>query len=60
MQDSGLSLERSAAAGEEQRELSCQSCMQQAIQYQININKSIYSSYFCNSNMLIVKTVHLL
>lgn len=34
-QDAGLSLERSAAAGEGQRELSCQSCMQQAVQYHI-------------------------
>ena len=34
MQDAaGISLERSAAAGEGQRELSCQSCMQQALQY---------------------------
>lgn len=34
-EDAGISLERSAAAGEGQRELSCQSCMQQAVQYHI-------------------------
>lgn len=35
MQDAGISLERSAAAGEGQRGLSCHSCMQQAVQYHI-------------------------
>lgn len=39
MQDAGISLERSAAVGEGQRELSCHSCMQQAVQLHITLTK---------------------
>lgn len=43
MQDAGISLERSAAAGEGQRGLSCQSCMQQAVQYITSTNPTSHS-----------------
>lgn len=39
MHYSGLSLERSAAGGEEQRVLVWQSCMQQPIQEQVNFKQ---------------------
>ncbi len=60
MQVAGLSLERSAAAGEGQMELSCQSCMQQAVQYHITstipTSHSFYSKYW-NVKTLLCKVI---
>lgn len=50
MQDAGISLERSAAAGEGQRELSCQSCMQQAVQYHITSTNPASHSFLSTRN----------
>lgn len=50
MQDAGISLERSAAAGEGQRELSCQSCMQQAVQYHITSTNPTSHSFSSTRN----------
>lgn len=55
MQDAGISLERSAAVGEGQMELSCQSCMQQAVQYHITstIPTSINNPHFSQQGIRI-------
>lgn len=51
MQDAGISLERSAAAGEGQWELSCQSCMQQAVQYHITSTTPVLT-HVCRTAIL--------
>lgn len=50
MQDAGISLERSAAAGEGQRELSCQSCMQQAVQCHITLTSPTSHTFLTTRN----------
>lgn len=44
MQDAGISLEKSAAAGEGQRGFSCHSCMQQAVQIGHYFNRPLFLS----------------
>lgn len=60
MQVAGISLEKSDAAGEGQRGLSCQSCMQQAVQHhitptnptshQLKLMKNLMQSFFYTFN----------
>lgn len=58
MKDAGISLERSAATGEGQRELSFQCCMQQAVKYHItakphNITITFVNKYLeCKKNLM--------